>query len=393
MKTIFLIIFIIGSFGIVESFAEDIGKQPSSDSAEFIVQNVKLIQDVYYPNELGFYEVEITDRDGNPVEMYVTGRIDYEAPWGPSNFSPVGNYDKQKQKFVGELTIPGEIIPGTYTLKLNVHGSSGGPLKFSGISEVDVEIGVRPGSMDVLFEPSSLGHLMGENRYYLLDEPLVVNVQLVQGHYYSPPLPNHPATISVYGADLENFDPNLIDTFEVISDSDGYIHKELFLNDRNECEYDILIESEYDGFEYDQNFNFRMANTEIFHFTWDDEKIPVTVKGECSVPLSMNFDQPNKTMTIELDTSDAKKRFGIHFPHNLLDGELTVLVNGDVLFDNYSINKRHDETMVRVDANSDFTTVEIIGTSAIPEFQTIVMLILMISVLPVILLRKRLEIK
>ena len=41
----------------------------------------------------------------------------------------------------------------------------------------------------------------------------------------------------------------------------------------------------------------------------------------------MNFDQPEKTMNIELDTSDTKKQFEIYFPHRLLDGDLVVLVD------------------------------------------------------------------
>ncbi len=360
-----------------------------SESAKFIVQNVEFMQNVFYPDELGYYEVEITDRDGKPVEMFVTGRVDYEAPWGVSNFSPVGNYDKQKQRFVGELTVPGEIIPGIYTLKLNVHGLSE-EFTFSGISEVDFTVGERIGSFDTLFEPSSLGSLMGENDEYPIGESRIVNVQLVQGHFYSPPIPNHPASILVYGTDWINFDPNLIEVYDVTSDSNGYVYKELFLDDRNQCDYEVKIKSEFEGFEYSQNFDFRMANTEIFYFPWEGEKIPVTVKGKCSIPLSMNFDQSKKTMTVELDTSDAKKQFEIHFPHRLLDGELTVLINGDVDFDNYSIDKRHDEAIVQVGADSDFTTVEIIGTSAIPEFQTIVMMIMVISMLPIILLRKQL---
>ncbi len=63
----------------------------------------------------------------------------------------------------------------------------------------------------------------------------------------------------------------------------------------------------------------------------------------------MNSDQSKKIMTVELDTSDANKQFGIHFLHRLLYGELTVLINGDdVNFDNYSIDKRHDEAIVHV---------------------------------------------
>lgn len=358
--------------------------------SEFIVQNVEFMQDVIYPNELGFYEVEITDQNGSPIEMFVTGRIDYEAPWGQSTFSPVGNYDKQKQRFVGELTAPGEIIPGTYTLKLDVHGLSGGPSTFSGITEVDFIIGERPDSFDTLFEPSSLGSLMGKNRNYSIGESIMMHVQLVQGHFYSAPLPNHPASILVYGTDWQSFVPNLLEVYEVTSDSNGFIDKELFLDDRTQCDYDVKIISEHDGFEDGHGFRFDMANTEIFNYSWENEKIPVIVEGQCSIPLSMIFDQSNKTMTIELDTSDSKKTFGIHFPHRLLDGDLIVLVNGDVDFDNFSINKTQNETIIGIVANSNHTKVEIIGTSAIPEFETIVFVIFAVSMMTAIVARNKL---
>ena len=65
------------------------------------------------------------------------------------------------------------------------------------------------------------------------------------------------------------------------------------------------------------------------------------------------------------------------------------MVNDDVGFDNFSVNKKLDETIVGVDAISNYTKVEIIGTSAIPEFGTIVMMIMLISILPIILLRKQ----
>ena len=95
----------------------------------------------------------------------------------------------------------------------------------------------------------------------------------------------------------------------------------------------------------------------------------------------MEFDQPSKTMTIKVDTSDDNKRFEILFPRWLLDGELTVLVNGEIDEDIGSVEKRRDEAIVNVGATSDFTTVEIIGTSAIPEFETLAAMILAISIL------------
>ena len=353
----------------------------------FVVQSVEFMQDVIYPDELGFYEVEITDADGNPVELFVTGRVDYEAPWGPSNFSPVGNYDKEKQRFVGELTAPREITPGNYTLKLDVHGWHDGPFAFSGIKQVEFVIGERPGSMETLFLPSSLDSIRRDYRFYHMDEPRIIELQLVKGHYYSPILANHSASILVYGIDNEH-NRVMLEAFQGTSDSNGMIRQELFLDDRNYCEYDVVIKSEYNGFEHAEEIDYRMTNIESFYFTWEDEKIPVTIEGRCSVPLSMSFSQPDKTMTVEVDTTDAKKQFEIHFPHRLLDGDLTVLVNGEIDEDIGSVEKRRDEAIVNVGTTTDFTTVEIIGTSAIPEFEAFAAMILTISILPIILLNR-----
>lgn len=356
--------------------------------AEFIVQSIQFMQDVIFPDELGFYEVEVTDQDGNPVEMYVTGRVDYEAPWGPSNFSPVGNYDKEKKRFVGELTAPREIAPGNYTLKLDVHGSFGGPLEFSGIKEVGFVIAEYPGSMETLFLPSSLDNIRGSHRFFNIDDPRIIELQLVKGHYYSPILANHTASILVYGIDKDG-SKNMREAFQLTSDSDGMIRQELNLNDRNFCEYDVVIKSEYNGFEQTEAIDYHITNTETFYFSWEDEKIPVTIEGKCSVSQSMSFSQPNKTMTVKVDTFDAKKQFEIHFPHRLLDGELAVLVNGEIDEDVWSVEKRLDEAIVNVGATSDFTTVEIIGTSAIPEFEAISTLVLAVLLLPIIFLNRK----
>ena len=346
------------------------------------------MQDAFYPDELGFYEAEITDNDGNPVVMFVTGRVDYTAPWGQSNFSPVGNYDKEKEKFVGELTPPREIAPGTYTLKLDVHGLHFGPVEFSGIKQVDFEIAERPGSMDTLFLPSSMDTIR-QKRFLNAGESPVVQVQLVAGHYYSPVLANHSASILVYGIDIEN-NKKLLEAHQLTSDFNGMILQELNLGDRAFCKYDVEFRSEYNGFEYAENVNYKMTNTEIFYYEWEGEKIPVTLEGECSVPISMDFDQPSKTMTVQMDTSDAQKSFGIHFPYRLLDGELSVLFNGKLHEEQSYVHKEKEHAEVRVTGNSDTTIVEITGTTAIPEFE-IAFVILAASIIPVILFEKFLK--
>lgn len=350
---------------------------------ELVVKEIEFLQDEIYPGDLVYYEAEITDQDGNPVNLYVTGRVDYQAPWGSSNFSTVGNYDKAKKRFVGEMTVPDQIVPGDYVMKINVHGRQGGILPFSGISETNFTILEKPGQIDTLFDPQYLDDLRKGYRFYHLGEPRIIQGKLVAGHYYSQPLSEHPLSILTYGKDDQG-NRVLLGAVELLSDKEGMFRQEITLDDRNYCEYDVVLKSEYNGFEQTEEIDFRMTNTKIFHVSWQEETIPVTVEGSCSVPLEMVFDQPNKKMTIQVDTKDARKFFEIKFPYRLLDGELIVLVNGKNDDSLSSAHKRHDGNLVGIRADSDHTVVEIIGTSAIPEFGSIAAWILSILILSVL---------
>ncbi len=355
-----------------------------TQTKEIIVKNIHFLKDEIYPNELVFYEAEITDQDGNPLALHITGRVDYQAPWGPSNFSPVGTYDLTKKRFIGEMTVPYEIIPGEHTMKLDVHGEQYGSLPFSGPSEIKFSILEKPGQIDTLFSSDS----PSGSKFYFMGEPQVIRGTIVSGHYYSPPLSNHPVSILVYG-DPRNGDKVLLESIQTSSDENGMFREELTLDDRNICDYEVVLQSEYKGFEQTQEINFRMTNTKTFDVLWQDENIPVTVDSSCSIPLSMDFDQPNKKMVVEADTDDEQKFFTIEFPYRLLNGELAVLVNGETN-DYVSIHKQHDGYSIKIRADSAHTTVEVIGTTAIPEFETIVMMILAASIIPIILTRNKL---
>ena len=89
---------------------------------------------------------------------------------------------------------------------------------------------------------------------------------------------------------------------------------------------------------------------------------------------------------------DQNVRFEVSIPHEFLNGNMTTLLDGKLRSD---IEQRHilDSSTTVFSLPPGEHVVEIVGTSAIPEFQAIAMFVLFVSILPVILLRKQMTIK
>ena len=123
-----------------------------------------------------------------------------------------------------------------------------------------------------------------------------------------------------------------------------------------------------------------------FKFGFEDRGIMFSVED-------MIFDQQGKSLKIITDNpTNEHVRFEISIPHEFLNGNMTTLMDGELRtdFDQRHI-LGHSITVFKLPPGEH--TVEIIGTSAIPEFQTIAMFVLLVSILPVIFLRKQLVIK
>lgn len=123
-----------------------------------------------------------------------------------------------------------------------------------------------------------------------------------------------------------------------------------------------------------------------FNFGFEDRGIMFNVND-------MIFDQQGKSLKIMTDNpTNDYVRFELSIPHEFLNGNMTTLMDGELRtdFDQRHI-LGHSITVFKLPPGEH--TVEIIGTSAIPEFQTIAMFVLLVSILPVILLGKQLVIK
>ena len=104
----------------------------------------------------------------------------------------------------------------------------------------------------------------------------------------------------------------------------------------------------------------------------------------------MVFDQQGKSLKILTNNpTNDNVRFEISIPHEFLSGDMTTLLDEKLRSD---IEQRnilgYSITVLSLPPGNH--TVEIVGTSAIPEFQTITMVILAASIVPIILARNKL---
>ena len=85
-------------------------------------------------------------------------------------------------------------------------------------------------------------------------------------------------------------------------------------------------------------------------------------------------------------------RFEVSIPHEFLNGNMTTFFDGELRTD---IDMRHilGSSITVFSLPPGEHVVEIMGTSAIPEFQTVAMLVLLLSMFPIVLLRKQLMLK
>lgn len=153
--------------------------------------------------------------------------------------------------------------------------------------------------------------------------------------------------------------------------------------------FTIHLTAMYDGVE--QTVGTEMPyNVKNFTISAEGKEFDVVADARYSIPLNVEFNQQEKKITADFDTSDSFKRVGLTVPHELLDGEFVIFVNGVERTDIW-YSKITGFTIFGFESNTDKTHIEIIGTSAIPEFGPISGLVLVISLISVVTLGTRLR--
>ncbi|MDE1763879.1 MAG: hypothetical protein KGH88_06510 [Thaumarchaeota archaeon] len=130
--------------------------------------------------------------------------------------------------------------------------------------------------------------------------------------------------------------------------------------------YEAVVYADYEGVK-DNRGSPDMENVKNFTISELGKQFNVTVDGWYFIPLNATFDRENKKLTLDLDSSDSFRRVDFTIPNELLDGNFTVIVNGQER--DGGIQKHLGYTSFSPWPGQDnHTTIVVVGTSAIPEF-------------------------
>lgn len=101
----------------------------------------------------------------------------------------------------------------------------------------------------------------------------------------------------------------------------------------------------------------------------------------------VKFNRDDKKLTFDITSSLENNFAEIQVPINLIDGNLTVVVNGDEIFP--QIRKNDKISFIVVDFNgTGHNTMDIIGTTYLPEFSNLTLLVTVAAFSAVFMSRK-----
>jgi len=121
---------------------------------------------------------------------------------------------------------------------------------------------------------------------------------------------------------------------------------------------------------------------------WEDQKFPVLIRTTAEIN-SFNFNQPSKTMSFDINT--AQRFVTLIVPLELLWNPYEVYLNDEkILKHEFSQNSTHVWLNIRPNSVG---TVQIIGTSAVPEFPMLLPFVLGIAIVLGLQMKNRINLR
>ena len=101
----------------------------------------------------------------------------------------------------------------------------------------------------------------------------------------------------------------------------------------------------------------------------------------------MRFDRDEKKITFSINSELDNNFAEIQIPINLIDGDLTFFVNGQEIFPDVKKNDKISLVVLEFEGKGH-NSLEIIGTTYLPEFSSITILVMSIAFIAIMLSRK-----
>jgi predicted secreted protein with PEFG-CTERM motif len=152
---------------------------------------------------------------------------------------------------------------------------------------------------------------------------------------------------------------------------------------------------------YAQYLDISQLESEKITFTFDEKSYDVyygyrgsldDMSSNTSYPIlsSMNINQENKSLEIVMESVPKKTDFWVRMPDDVIYAEnekFTVIVDG--VDTRYDLMKFPTDHVIGFIIDNDTKNIEIIGTRVIPEFGSIAILILVVSIISVVVVSRR----
>lgn len=363
------------------------------DASRIIISDLKVLNPVLKQGEPIRFEAKVVDGVGKPahyLRILATGDIPHQlcsietagSAGAYLDVSPL--YSLQPDYWSsgiirGEIPIMNTAKPGSFDLVLSANGDMEGYQSEQKSFQITIEQydGPRDPPYSV-FAPVDFTFKPG----FMTEQEINFTGQTAYNGC-GPPIPNVPIK-----AEIKKYDPRTsqwletVATQNLVSDENGYYEVYFEPIGRQAGYFSVLFTSEYQGVEHTFGIG-TPHNIKNFTISAEGKNFDVIVDSWYSIPLSVEFNQQEKKLAVDVDTSDSFKRIALTVPHELLDGEFVIFVNGVERTDIW-YTKVTGYTTFGFESNTDKTHIEIIGTSAIPEFGMITALVLTISILLIV---------
>ncbi|MHB8602629.1 MAG: MG2 domain-containing protein [Nitrosotalea sp.] len=132
-----------------------------------------------------------------------------------------------------------------------------------------------------------------------------------------------------------------------------------------------------------------VVSPNAMHVKAEGHDFDVQVASNSTSVGNLNFDEQNKKLSFTVQGDAGTKGVTeVTIPKSLLSGDLTVMIDGQAMAQSDVVETASTNTQTTLELNYHHSThqIDIVGTSAVPEFSSVASLVLVASVLTVVVL-------
>jgi len=364
------------------------------DASNIAISDVKLLTPKVKQGDHLNLEAKIVDGVGNPLH-YLRVIANSQVPHQSCSDQLAGVsidasplYSIQPNYWSGgiiNMTIPiaNTAKPGTYDLEIDANGDTNGFSHSQATVRYEILASPPKDPPSYVFAPVNFHYKPG---FMTEQETDFVGQTTYNG--CGAPIPHIPIRTELTKYNVQSGHTEILVAKNLTSDDQGYYH----------VHFDpVGIQAGYFSvrFMWDNPrsagmfFGFEMPhNVKDFTIKAAGKEFVVHTDTWYSIPQNVSFSEQEKKLTFDVDTSDTYRRISLQVPTSLLDGDFVFFENGVQRTD---IQTKKTEGFSEFDfkANTDKTRIELVGTSAVPEFGLMSVSVLIVSLVSVVIFGTR----